>query len=72
MFSFWQEKLEEHTLSHWNLPKEPKGDPCKLAVKKVRGVDKAKPNACSEAANFRRLEQGDLNLAEYIDKATIP
>ena len=31
---------------------------------------KPKSNALAAAANFRRLEQGDLSLAEYIDKAT--
>ena len=32
---------------------------------------KPKLNALAAATNFRRLEQGDLSLAEYIDKATI-
>ena len=32
---------------------------------------KPKSNALATAAAFRRLEQGNLSLAEYIDKATI-
>ena len=32
---------------------------------------KPKSNALAAAANFLRLEQGDLTLAEYIDKATV-
>ena len=32
---------------------------------------KPKSNTLAATANFRRLEQGDLSLAEYIDKATI-
>ena len=28
-------------------------------------------NALAAASNFRRLEQGDVSLAEYIDKGTI-
>jgi len=31
---------------------------------------KPKSNILAAASNFRRLEQGDLGLAEYIDKAT--
>jgi len=32
---------------------------------------KPKSNALAAAAKFRHLEQGDLSLAEYINKATI-
>ena len=32
---------------------------------------KPKSNALAAASNFRRLEQGDFSLAEYIDKASI-
>ena len=43
----------------------------KRAVKKFVEWTKPKSNALAAAANFRRLKQGDLSLAEYIDKATI-
>ena len=43
----------------------------RCAVKKFVEWTKPKSNALAAAANFRHLEQGDLSLAEYIEKATI-
>ena len=43
----------------------------RCAVKKFVEWTKPKSNALAAAANFRCLEQGDLSLAEYTDKATI-
>ena len=43
-----------------------------MLLKKFVEWTKPKSNALAAASNFRRLlEQGDLSLAEYIDKATI-
>ena len=42
-----------------------------MLLKKFVEWTKPKSNAFAAAANFPRLEQGDLSLAEYIDKATI-
>ena len=72
MFSFGQEKLEEQVWKNksLNLTTEQKGDPSVLLQTFVEWT-KPKSNALATASNFRRLEQGDLSLAEYIDKATI-
>ena len=53
-----------------NLTTKQKGDPSAL-IKKFVEWTKPKSNALAATSNFRRLEQGDLSLAEYIDKATI-
>ena len=53
-----------------NLSADQKKDP-KVLLQKFLDSTKPKSNALAAAANFRRLEQGDLSLAEYIDKATI-
>ena len=53
-----------------NLSAEQKKHP-KVLLQKFLDWTKPKSNALAAAANFRRLEQGDLSLAEYIDKATI-
>jgi len=53
-----------------NLTTEQKGDPIVL-LKKFVECTKPKSKALAAASNFRRLEQGDLSVAEYIDKATI-
>ena len=42
-----------------------------MLLKKFIEWTKPKSNTLAAAANFRGLEQGDLSLAEYIDKATI-
>ena len=42
-----------------------------MLLKKFVEWTQPKSNALAAASNFRRLEQGDLSLAEYIDKATI-
>ena len=72
MSSFGQGKLEEHSphIKSLNLTTEHKGDPSVL-LKKFAEWTKPKSNALAAAANLCRLEQGDLSLAEYIDKATI-
>lgn len=49
---------------------EEKRDPIVL-LKKFMKSTKPKSNALAAASNFRGLEQGDLSLAQYIDKATI-
>ncbi|CAH3142895.1 unnamed protein product [Pocillopora meandrina] len=49
---------------------EEKRDPSVL-LKKFMEWTKPKSNALAAASNFRGLEQGDLSLAQYIDKATI-
>ena len=53
-----------------NLTMEEKRDPSVL-LKKFMEWTKPKSNALAAASNFRGLEQGDLSLAQYIDKATI-
>ena len=52
-----------------NLTAEHKGDPTVLLKNFVEST-KPKSSAFEAATNFRQLEQGDLSLAEYIDKAT--
>ena len=52
-----------------NLTAEQKGDPGVL-LKNFMESTKPKSNAFKAATDFRQLEQGDLSLAEYIDKAT--
>ena len=42
-----------------------------INLQKFLDWTKPKSNALAAAANFRRLEQGDSSLAEYIDKATV-
>ena len=46
---------------------EEKRDPSVL-LKKFMEWTKPKSNALAAASNFRGLEQGDLSLAQYIDK----
>ena len=66
----WAGKTGRTHIKSLNLTTEQKGDPGVLLKKFVQWT-KPKSNALAAAANFRRLEQGDLSLAEYIDKATI-
>ena len=66
----WAGKTGRTHIKSLNLTAEQKGDPSMLLKKFVEWT-KPKSNALAAAANFRRLEQGDLSLAEYIDKATI-
>ena len=66
----WAGKTGRTHIKSLNLTTEQKGDPGVLLKKFVEWT-KPKSNALAAAANFRRLEQGDLSLAEYIDKATI-
>ena len=53
-----------------NLTMEEKRDPSVL-LKKFMEWTKPKSNALAAASNFRGLEQGDISLQQYIDKATI-
>ena len=66
----WAGKTGRTHIKSLNLTTEQKGDPSVLLKKFVEWT-KPKSNALAAASNFRRLEQGDLSLAEYIDKATI-
>ena len=66
----WAGKTRRTHIKSLNLTAEQKGDPSVLLKKFVEWT-KPKSNALAAAANFRRLEQGNLSLAEYIDKATI-
>ena len=66
----WAGKTGRTHIKSLNLTTEQKGDPGVLLKKFVKWT-KPKSNALAAAANFRRLDQGDLSLAEYIDKATI-
>ncbi|KAK2557878.1 hypothetical protein P5673_019855 [Acropora cervicornis] len=66
----WAGKTGRTHIKSLNLTTEQKGDP-RVLLKKFVEWTKPKSNALAAAANFRRLEQGDLSLAEYIDKATI-
>ena len=66
----WAGKTGRTHIKALNLTTEQKGDPGVLLKKFVEWT-KSKSNALAAAANFRRLEHGDLSLAEYIDKATI-
>ena len=63
-------KIGRTHIKSLNLSAEQKKDP-KVLLQKFLDWTKPKSNALAAAANFRRLEQGDLSLAEYIDKATI-
>ena len=63
-------KIGRTNIKSLNLSAEQKKDP-KVLLQKFLDWTKPKSNALAAAANFRRLEQGDLSLAEYIDKATI-
>ena len=66
----WAGKTGRTHIKSLNLTVEQKGDPSVLLKKFVEWT-KPKSNALAAAANFCPLEQGDLSLAEYIDKATI-
>ena len=66
----WAGKTGRTHIMSLSLTAEQKGDPSMLLKKFVEWT-KPKSNALAAAANFCRLEQGDLSLAEYIDKATI-
>ena len=63
-------KIGRTHIKSLNLSAEQKKGP-KVLLQKFLDWTKPKSNALAAAANFRRLEQGDLSLAEYIDKATI-
>ena len=66
----WAGKAGRTHIKSLNLTTEEKGDPSLLLKKFVQWA-KPKSNALAAASNFRRLEQGDFSLAEYIDKASI-
>ncbi|PFX23285.1 28S ribosomal protein S18b, mitochondrial [Stylophora pistillata] len=66
----WAGKAGRTHSKSLNLTMEEKGDPSVLFKKFVEWT-KPKSKALAAASNFRRLEQGDLSLADYIDKATI-
>ena len=66
----WAGKTGRMHIKSLNLTTEQKGDPSVLLRMFVEWT-KPKSNALAAAANFRRLEQGDLSLSEYIDKATV-
>ena len=66
----WAGKTGRTHIKSLNLTADQKGDPSVLLKKFVEWT-KPNSNALAAAGNFRRLEQGDLSVAEYIDKATI-
>ena len=66
----WAGKAGRTHIKSLNLTMEEKRDPSVL-LKKFMEWTKPKSNALAAASNFRGLEQGDLSLAQYIDKATI-
>ena len=66
----WAGQIGRTHIKLLNLSAKQKKDP-KVLLQKFLDWTKPKSNALAAAANFRRLEQGDLSLAEYIDKATI-
>lgn len=66
----WAGKAGRTHIKSLNLTTEEKGDPSVLFKKFVEWT-KPKSNALAAASNFCHLEQGDLSLAEYLDKATI-
>ena len=66
----WAGKTGRMHIKSLNLTTEQKGDPSVLVRMFVEWT-KPKSNALAAAAKFRRLEQGDLSLSEYIDKATV-
>ena len=57
-------KIGRTNIKSLNLSAEQKKDP-KVLLQKLLDWTKPKSNALAAAANFRRLEQGDLSLAEY-------
>ena len=66
----WVGKTGRTHIKSLNLTMEQKGDRSVLLKKFVEWT-KLKSNALAAVSNFCHLEQGDLSLAEYIDKATI-
>jgi len=66
----WAGKTGRTHIESLNLTMEQKADPSVL-LKKFLEWTKPKSSALAAASNFRRVEQGDLSLAEYIDRATI-
>ena len=66
----WAGKAGRTHIKSLNLTMEEKRDPSVL-LKKFKEWTKPKSNALAAASDFRGLEQGDLSLAQYIDKATI-
>lgn len=65
----WAGKIGRAHIKTLDLLPEEKRDPSVLLEKFLHWT-KPKSNALAAAANFHRLKQGDLSLAEYIDKAT--
>ena len=59
----WEGKTGRTHIKSLNLTTEQKEDPSVLLKKFVEWT-KPKSNALAAASNFRRLEQGDLSLAE--------
>ena len=66
----WARKAGRTHTKSLNLTMEEKRDPSVL-LKKFMEWTKPKSNALAAASNFRGLEQGDISLQQYIDKATI-
>ena len=66
----WAGKTGRTHIKSLNLTEAQRSDPALLLDKFIEWT-KPKSNALAAAAAFRRLEQGSLTLAEYIDKATI-
>ena len=65
----WAGKTARMHLKSLRLSDAQKANPTVLLTK-LEEWTKPKSNEVIAAAAFRRLEQGDLPLAEYIDKAT--
>ena len=61
----WAGKSGRTHFKSLNLITEQKGDPSVL-LKKFAEWTKPKSNALAAASNFRRLERGDLSLAEPV------
>ena len=66
----WAGKTGRTHIKSLNLAAEERGDPAVL-LQKFEEWTKPKANELAAAAAFRRLEQGNLTLAEYIDRATV-
>ena len=66
----WAGKTGRTHLKSLNLSIAELGDP-QVLLNKLQEWKKPKSNELAAAAAFRRIEQGNLTLGEYIDKATI-
>ena len=66
----WAGKTGRTHIKSLNLTEEQRASPATL-LQKLEDWTKPRSNELAAAARFRELQQGNLSLAEYIDKATI-